>query len=116
MTIDIFFDFLSKYLKEIDGVVRQKIEIEKSNSGLNRNSSSPYGFISFYPYEIDLIVSAEQRGECFEISVELMNQEGGDSESVWQFEGTLSVVLAEMEADFNFVIPMICNRLNKTRR
>ncbi|WP_432726108.1 hypothetical protein [Variovorax sp. W6] len=116
MTIDIFLGFLSEYLREIEEAVQQRVGIEKSNSGLNRNSSSPYGYISFYPHEIDLIVSVEQEGEYFDISFELMNQEGQDSEAVWQREGSLSVVSSEMRDDFNGVISIICDRLSKIRR
>jgi hypothetical protein len=112
MTIDIFFEFLLNYLKRVEEVVRQKVEIEKSNSGFNRNSSSPYAYVSFYPHEIDLVVSLESKGEYFEISFELMNQEGQDPELISQFEGALSGIFFEMEDGFNEVVLKISDRLD----
>jgi len=113
MTIDDFFEFLSKYMNGVEGAVRQKIEIEKSNSGFNRNSPSPYAYMSFYPQEIDLIFSLERKDGCFQILIELMNQEGQDPELALHLEGGLSEISFEMNNGFGELISKICDRLNR---
>lgn len=111
--------FFKKALKEHLNKIAQRLladaVVEKANFGLNDHSSGFYGYISFYPQEIDLIISIEEAQDPFRISIELMTQEGRDPEELWHFSGNLADGTETMKAGLDDLLRLTTARLHRER-
>ncbi|WP_157608950.1 hypothetical protein [Variovorax sp. Root411] len=91
--------FLEKYLKEIEGYFLEAGDVTGSNSGVNDNGRVFYGYASFYPQELDLIIQlSKNKGEDYLVVAEIMNKEGREDEEIFSFSGDESFLKNELNA------------------
>lgn len=70
-----------------------------SNSGVNDNGRVFYGYASFYPQELDLIIQlSKNKGEDYLVVAEIMNKEGREDEEIFSFSGDESFLKNELNA------------------
>jgi hypothetical protein len=107
--------FLEKYLKEIETHFLNAGDVTRANSGVNDNGRVFYGYASFYPQELDLIVQLSKHGEeNYLVAAEIMNQEGQEDEEIFNFVGDAFSVEKELNARRDELISRIFLRLKQS--
>ena len=106
--------FLEKYLKEIETHLLNAGDVTRANSGVNDNGKVLYGYASFYPQELDLIIqSSKNEKESYLVAAEIMNQEGKEDEEIFNFSGDAFILKKKLNAHRDELISRILLRLKQ---
>lgn len=107
--------FLVEYLKGIEARFLNSGEVTRANSGVNDNGKLFYGYASFYPQGLDLIIQLSKHGEeNYLVAAEIMNQEGQEDQEIFSFVGNASSMERELNARRDELISRILLRLKQS--
>ncbi|WP_155736593.1 hypothetical protein [Variovorax paradoxus] len=107
--------FLKEYLKEIEAHFLDKGDVTRANSGVNDNGRVFYGYASFYPQELDLIIQlSKHEKENYLVAAEIMNQEGQEEEEIFNFASDEFSLKKRLNACRDVLISRILLRLKQS--